>query len=220
MRLGFPPGWYHVPVQERFARETVVPPTADYASVKPATELRGTMLSSSIGLLREHGREALYFQRLPSSLHEVMRNVEPLAWIDMETALVHYHVMNEVYPGGIEQIENGRLIGARTFNTYVKTLLRAMSVGGQLDPTVLLRKLVQGTERSMRGGGALAAYRTGPKDARIEMVAFPILSIPYVRHAFQGIFEVLLAPTAKRVFVREDSSFGRNQRIALSVSWV
>jgi hypothetical protein len=207
-------------VQGRFVRETLVAPTADYEFVTPASEIRGTMLSTSLGLVREQDREQAYYALLPAHLHPFMRAVEPLAWIDMDTALVHYQVMNEIFPGKIEQIDNGRMIGERTFNGYVKTLLRAFAVGGQVDPSMLLRKLVQGMERSLRGGGAIAAYRTGPKDARAELVGYPLVSINYVRNAWLGVFEYLLALTSKRVFVREDPSFGRDQRIALLISWV
>ena len=65
---------------------------------------------------------------------------------------------------------------------------------------MLLKRLVNGIDRSSQGGGAVAAYRTGPKDARVELVGFPALGIPYVRNGWQRMLQGTLALAALTFF--------------------
>jgi hypothetical protein len=201
-------------------RETIVPPSAPYEVVTPATEVRGTLITASLTTVREHGLEARYFSLLDPQNHRDIREVVPLSWLSMELALSHYQVMEQLYPTPNEQIENGKATAERTQNTYVRTIMRALKSTGRVDPLELLTRLGHATGRSVRGGGAVAAYRTGPKDARVELVGFPFLSVSYARYGWQGMFESTLGLAATRMFARQDMRFERADRVAYLLSWV
>jgi len=80
--------------------------------------------------------------------------------------------------------------------------------------------LVAASPEPAGGGGSLAAYRTGLKDARLELDGFPFIHVEYARNAWQGMFESALSVIAPRLFVRQDLGFNTGDRMALNISWV
>jgi hypothetical protein len=201
-------------------RETLVPPTTAYDRVVAATEVRGTLIASSRALLADAELEARYFAPVDPSIRGDIRDVMPLSWVSMDLTVAHYRAMDHVFPSPEQQIENGRLTAERTQNTYVRTIARALQASGRLDPAELLKRVAQATERAIRGGGAVAAYRTGPKDARVELVGYPFLAVGYARYGWQGMFESTLGLAAQRMFARQDMRFERDDRVAFLLSWV
>jgi hypothetical protein len=199
--------------------EVIVPPTAR-GLVRPATEMRGTMLANSMAILRERGREPEYFAALPARHHEEVRFVLAQAWMPMELAVVHYEAMGRVFPDVREQVENGRVASERTQNGWIRTVARTLQATGSLDIPSVLKRLPQGVERFCRGGGSVAVYRTGLKDARIELDGYPFVHIEYARNAWQGMFESALSLITPRLFIRQDLRFAQGDRMALTVAWV
>jgi hypothetical protein len=199
--------------------EVIVAPTVR-GPVRPATEMRGTMLANSIAILREQGREEQYFAALPAKHHEEVRFVLAQAWMPMELALVHYETMGKVFPSVREQVQNGRIASERTQNGWLRTVARTLQATGSLDIPTALKRLPQAVERFIRGGGSVAAYRTGMKDLRMEFDGYPFVRIEYARNAWQGMFESGLSLIAPRLFIRQDLGFQQGDRMALTVAWV
>jgi hypothetical protein len=178
------------------------------------------MLANSMAILRDKGREADYFAHLPARHHDEVRFVLTQAWLPMELAVVHYEAMGQVFPGVREQLENGRISSERSQNGWIRTVARTLQATGTLDIPSALKRAPQGVERFCRGGGAVAAYRTGPKDARLELDGFPFVRVEYARNAWQGMFESALGVIAPRLFVRQDLGFAMADRMALNIAWV
>ena len=202
------------------AHEVLVAPTTPFARVEPAREVRGTLLASSMATLRETELEYRYYECLAPEYHQEIKAFVPLSWLAMQVAVGHYQAMDLVYPTPEVQIANGRRTAERTQNGYIRTIARGLSATGHLDPAELLKRVADATQRFVQGGGAVAAYRTGPKDARVELVGFPFLSIAYARYGWQGMFESTLSLAARRVFVRQDVRFERDDRVAFLIAWV
>lgn len=178
------------------------------------------MLANSMAILRDRGREEEYFAALPACHHQEIRFVLAQAWMPMELALVHYEAMGQVFRTVPEQLENGRVASERTQNGWIRTIARTLQATGSLDIPSALKRLPQGVERFCRGGGSVAVYRTGPKDARIELDGFPFVRIEYARNAWQGMFESALSLITQRLFVRQDLRFQQGDRVGFTVSWV
>lgn len=189
-------------------------------SIVLATELRGTVLTTSLAFAHERGLGDAYFERLPSELHATIGDISPLSWVGADVALAHYRVMDELFPTPAEQVANGHASSERTQNAYLRTVFRFAQAAGQLDPSVALRRLPAAFGRMWKGGGAPVAYSTGPKDARVELFAYPILSVDYVRNGWQGMLESGLSLTARRVYVRLDAHFAGQHNAAYDISWV
>ena len=197
--------------------EVIVPPVASFA---PATEVRGTLLATSLAMVRERGMEAAYFAALEPNFHDAVRSVLAQAWLPMEVAIAHYRAMGRVFPAMHEQIDNGKIVSERTQNAYLRTIVRALHATGSLDIPAAVRRLPAVVERMVRGGGVAAAYRTGRKDVRIELSGYPFLRAPYTHNAWQGMFYSALSLVTPRLTVRQDLRYRGDWRMALDVSWV
>jgi hypothetical protein len=66
----------------------------------------------------------------------------------------------------------------------------------------------------------LQVARLGPKDARIDVVALPIMSSPYFRGALRGQIEAGCELFCKRAYVREMEPRSIATAGTLRVSWV
>ncbi len=206
--------------QANGGRETIFALPGPIAQIPPAKDVRGAMIVTSLTLAREHGLEAGYFEQLPTALHERVRDVQPTSWVPMELAVSHYWTMTRLFPGVEQQVGNGRISSERTQNAYLRTIVRALQATGQVNPLTVLKRMPTVLGRMLQGGGAAGVYSLGMKDARIELVNYPVLEVPYVRNAWQGMFESALSLAAKRVFIRQDGRFRGAANIAYDVSWV
>jgi len=200
--------------------ETVLALPAPISQIPPAKALRGTVIATSLGMAREHGFEAKYFDHLPPEHHAAVRELQPASWVPMEIVIAHYRAMTHVFPSAEQQIENGRISSERTQNAYIRTVVRALQATGQVTPLTAMKRLPAVFARMLQGGGAGAVYSVGPKDGRIELVNYPLLEVPYVRNGWQGMFESGLSLTARRVHVKQDPKFRGVHNTAYLVSWV
>ena len=186
----------------------------------PPTHLRGTVLASSFQLVREHGLEAAYLAQLPAALHDAVRFVLPISWVELELARAHFRAMEHVFPDTRQQIENGRTSSARTQAAYLLTVVRALSAAGQCCALSFIKRIPDAFERMLRGGGGVTVLGTGPKDARVEMYAQPLVETAYIRNSWQGMFEAAISLSTRRCFVRQDMRFTRSDRLAFDIAWV
>ena len=70
-------------------------------------------------------------------------------------------------------------------------------------------------------GGGTQVVKLGPKEAKIEVVGFTALTIPYFRNAMLGMHEAAIGLSARRVHVRHLPSVGfpLEQRFVLHIRW-
>lgn len=200
--------------------ETVLALPGPVSQIAPAKSLRGTVIATSLGMAREHGFEAKYFDHLAAEYHGIVREVQPLSWVPMEVVIPHYRAMAYVFPGTERQIENGRVSSERTQNAYLRTVVRALQATGHVTPLTGLKRLPAIFGRMLNGGGGVAVYGIGPKDARIELVNYPLLEVAYVRNGWQGMFESALSLMSRRVVVKQDAKYRGVHNAAYVVSWV
>jgi hypothetical protein len=200
--------------------EVLVPLPCRPHELLPPTHLRGTVLASSFQLVREHGLEAAYLAALPAALHDAIRYVVPISWVELDIARAHFLAMEKVFPETRQQIENGHTSSARTQGTYLMTVVRALQASGQICALSFIKRIPDAFERMLRGGGALTVLGTGPKDARVEMHAHPLVETAYIRNSWQGMFEAGISMSTRRCFVRQDMRFTRADRLAFDISWV
>ncbi len=201
-------------------REVLVALPCAPDQVRPATHLRGSLLATSFQIMREQGHEQRYFELLPRRLHQTIREISPGSWQPMADALAHYEVMGQLFPTPEQQVTNGKLSAERTQNAYVSTVVRSLRAAGALTFTTALKRVPAVFARLIDGGGAMAIYATGPKDARIELYGYPMLDIAYLRNGWQGLFASSLSLIARRVFVKVDPESLGKARATYLVAWV
>ncbi len=68
-------------------------------------------------------------------------------------------------------------------------------------------------------GGGVAVYRVGPKDARVEIAALPLVDIPYFRNAFRAFIVAGCSIFAAKVYGKDVPSAREKGRTAYRISW-
>jgi hypothetical protein len=67
-------------------------------------------------------------------------------------------------------------------------------------------------------GGGVAAFQTGPKDARFETVGVSLAKHRYWRVGYRGIIRALIQPLTRTLVVRETRADSTS--MTLKISWV
>ena len=188
--------------------------------LRPPTDLRGTVLAASFQLTRMQGQEVAYFAALPCELHDTIRWVDPLTWVPLDVARAHFRAMERAFPDPAQQVENGRMASERTQKAYLQTVVRALHGSGHVTALDFIKRIPAAVERMLRNGGGVSVFSLGPKDARVEMHAHPLVETDYIRNSWQGMFEAGIGLAARRCFVRQDRRFATEDRVAFEISWV
>lgn len=181
------------------------------------TELRSTLLQSSLAAIDRLGLRDAYFRNLPKEHHATINNIVIGTWIPIEIGLAHYGAINRLELSSDQAHANGRLIAERVQSSFGKTVFR--SLGNAISPLGALERTPAFFERLMRGGG-VAVDQMGPKDARVEIRESRIGQYPYVRHAWAGMFEGTLGLLTRKVYARDSTPRNSGDLVIISVSWV
>jgi hypothetical protein len=68
-------------------------------------------------------------------------------------------------------------------------------------------------------GGAVAVFKTGPKDARVEMVGFPCAPIPHCRQGLRGVIGGMCELVCTKAYVSEIRGLCTDTTLGYTVAW-
>jgi hypothetical protein len=77
-----------------------------------------------------------------------------------------------------------------------------LAKGAGVTPWTLLGQLDRLFRRGFEGA-AVAAYRVGPKEARADAVALPLLRIPYFRRGLGVVLETMVSLFCRRAYITD-----------------
>ncbi|MDB4987942.1 MAG: hypothetical protein JWN04_3120 [Myxococcaceae bacterium] len=166
---------------------------AHVSGTRGATQIRSTVLQSSVSSLRERG----HFERWLTLVDLQYRAtiVESLApsWLPIEVALAHYTACEALMLPQTEQSAMGAAVGDRIQGTFLGTLMKSARAAG-FNPMVLLSQFDRLYARLFQGG-SVQLTQTGPKDMDIELRGNALCDYSYFRMAFAGVVRagILLA---------------------------
>jgi hypothetical protein len=183
------------------------------------TEVRSTLLQSSLNTLRERGHFDRYLKLLDPAQREVILGTLAPVWLPLTSAIKHYEACEALQLGSDELMQVGEDVGNRIQGTFIGTIVKkARTVG--LNPWVPLSQFHRLWERLMQGG-AVGLYRVGPKDVRIEVRMLPLARYAYFRSAFCGVIASGIKLGAGRaVTVRIVETRPFEERLVFRGSWV
>jgi hypothetical protein len=187
--------------------------------MRPVTEVRSTLLQSSLGSLKNRGHFERYLTLIdPTYRQLILQSIAP-EWLPIAAGMAHYDACQRLELTNSELIDLGEDVGARIQGTFIGTIVRkARTVG--LTPWVPLAQFQRLFERLMQGGG-VALYRTAPKDCRIEVFQLPLGRFPYFRSAFCGVIASgIKLGGGRAVTVRAASERDAESRLVYRASWV
>lgn len=198
--------------------ETVLPFRAPPARMGTATVARSTLVTASIQSLRTRGLYDRYAVRLASEHHAALSTAVAGVWIPMGLAVAHYRACDALRLCVGEQLDIALEVGQELHGTFLGAMLRIAKTVG-VTPWTALGYSGKLYERLFRGGG-IAVTRTGPKDARVDMVGNPLCDIEYFRTGVRGVYESALELFCQRVTTQEIPRRYVGLDMALRISWV
>jgi hypothetical protein len=196
--------------------EIVVPFTIPRDRMRRPTNIRSTLVASSIRAVRERGRFDAYLQALDPQWHRVVLDCVAGVWLPIAAGIAHYRACDKLGLSTQEQIAIGREVGERVQGTFIGTMIRAAK-GAGADPWTAFPYTPKLYERLFDGGGCQVT-KTGPKDSVIEVAANPIVGVGYFRNGMRGLWQVAIELFCKRAYLVELAQTEMSCRV--KVSWV
>ena len=183
------------------AEELILPFTAPKERVPLATQVRGTVLLSSLRGLRRHGLGDRYLAALDPAYRDVIASLTAPTWFPIDVGLAHYAACDRL---GLERetiVDIGSGSGLFINETVLSTVAKLSTESG-LTPWFVLSLANKLCARTWIGS-SLALWKVGPKEARLEWIQQPVARFAYFRAAF-GAFAVSIAEKlARRMYFRE-----------------
>lgn len=199
--------------------EILLPFPAPAASLGVATEVRSTLIASSIESLRRRGVYDRYTKLLvPSHKDTILMSVAG-QWLPMSAGIAHYSACEALGFTVEEQFAIGAEVSHKIHDTFLGVVVK-MAKNAGVTPWTLLPKGNQLYGRLLSGGGGTQITRLGPKECRAEMAGLPLLEIPYFRNAIRGLYQAAITLFCVRTYVNEIPRRATPTSIAMRIAWV
>jgi hypothetical protein len=182
--------------------EEIFPLPTPFATLPLVQEVKGTVIVSSLLGIREGGYFDAYLAKLPRGYQSMIPQVVAGEWVPIELAMVHYRTCDSLGLPPAEIVRMGGLMAQRLNSNAVALLLKLAKTSG-VTPWTALGQLQRVFEGSFRGGGGTRVFKLGPKEARVELVAFPIVGIPWSRYGWRGTLATNMERFCDRCFATE-----------------
>jgi hypothetical protein len=186
--------------------------------ILPVTHVRSTVLLASIEGVRQSGRFDAYRRLVPAQHHQALFESVAGAWLPVEAGRAHYLACDKLGVSPSEQVQMGHRTAERAGESMVGTVMRLAKQAGAT-PVLYFTQLQRLWARAYDGGG-IAVYKTGPKDARLDVVSFSLCESPFYRNALRGWVQGLAALFSTRVYLREAPQPAGSNSVSYIAQWV
>jgi hypothetical protein len=199
--------------------EEVILPFPTSGALGEATQVRSTLLASSIASLKRHDLFDRYVALLSPEHRETVLSSVAGQWLPIAVGRAHYHACDQLGLTPALQLQIGAEVSIKIHDTFLGVVIRTAKQAG-VTPWLLLSRGHQMYSRVFDGGGGVRVIRYGPKEARADMVGVSLLSIPYLRNAVRGLYQAAISLFCVQAYVQEIARDAGPARIALRLSWV
>jgi hypothetical protein len=196
--------------------ELLYPPSRAKKDTPPVDAVRGFVFTSGLSWMRERGLTERYRELLPAQHRGRMMGITAAEWLPLADALVAYAACDAMNLSFDEQIDLGRAVSAANNGIVVTTILRL--VGRVASPWTALGHVDRVWQRSNRGG-AVAVYKLGPRQARLEFWQCPLARSPFFLTSMRGAIAAGIEPFCERLVVAESPEHTTPDQFALRVLW-
>lgn len=182
------------------------------------TQVRGSLIVSSLQTLRELGYMESYLGHLPKVHHDEVLLALATSWLPVSLALAHYGACEAMDLGDPALDAIGKHVSKRIMGTFLGTLMRSSrDFGGVASPVIPLRQYHRLWDRLLMGGGC-TVRTSGMKDAYIESRGVPMFRYRYFRVAYTGLIRGAGLMFAKAVYTRIRKA--SDDTLSIDASWV
>lgn len=196
--------------------ELLYPPSRTKRETRPVDAVRGFVFTSGLTWMRERGLVERYRALLPVESRDRMMTITAAEWIPVADALVAYAACDALNLSFDDQVDLGRAVSSANNGILVTTILRL--VGRVASPWTALGHVDRVWQRSNRGG-AVAVYKVGPRQARLEFWQCPLARSPVFMTSMRGAIAVGIEPFCERLVVSEVPEQSTLDGFALRLMW-
>lgn len=182
-----------------------------------AREVRGTLIVTSLQMLRERGLIDRYRGFVEPETLRAIEGVIAATWVPVELIVAHYRACDRLGFTVAELIDLGRGLTSRLHRPVFKVLVNLAGAAG-VTPWAIAPQLPKIWDRMYRGG-AIETIQLGPKDARVEIRGFPCAGIAYSRIAWRGVLLGGVEIFASRAYVSEIPAQCDATTLTYRMSW-
>jgi hypothetical protein len=197
-------------------RIAVVPLSMAPEALAPVTQVRSTLMTSSLKTLHERDLLETYFKRLAPAYHDTVRSSVAGVWLPVEVTLAHYRACDALGLAMTEQLEIGRQVGVKIQGTLLGTMANLTKQAG-VTPWAFLSKLDRLYDRLVIGGG-LAVEKIAMKEAVVHVYKVPLFDVPYFATAWRGVIQGLCELFCTKAYVKR-GSLSPAMKMTYTISW-
>lgn len=186
-----------------------------------ATHIRGTLIVTSVKLLKELALYERYLELASPEQRETIPYALAASWLPIAQAERHIETCSQLGLSDRQLGEMGAQVGAELFDSVIGTALR-MARGAGLDQGlwVALKQVDRVLPRLYTGGGCTVVKR-GPKDALLEIHGVSLSQQRLFRALHHGFIQgVASALSRKAVVLQARPRFEKPSALATAISWV
>jgi hypothetical protein len=188
----------------------------DSASGPTVTQVRGSLIVSSLQTLRELSLFERYLARLPKAHHENVLLALASSWLPIDVAMAHYGACEAMELAERDLDAIGQHVSKRIMGTFLGTMVRSSRNVGAT-PLIPLRQYHRLWDRLLMGGGC-TVRTSGIKDAYIESRGVAMFRYRYFRIAYMGLIRGAGLMFSKAIYLR--MSRASDDSLSIEASWV
>jgi hypothetical protein len=192
-------------------------PAPERDRVAMASQFRSTWLTSSLRAIKDRNRLDEYLARLPARHHDVVLNSVAGVWLPIEVAIAHYDACDALRFGNLELYAIGREVHTAA-QASVFGMLVKLATGAGATPWTALSQFHRLWDRVWIGGG-VGVFKLGPKEARLEIVAWPCSSSTYIRHAMRGVVSGMLELFCTKAYMTDLPKYCTPTTLGYRCAW-
>lgn len=192
---------------------------AHLSPLKPAHQVRSTLLQSSLNFLRERGHFDRYLALLSAEHRDTIVGSLAPSWLPIEVGVAHYRACDALRLDAEELVAIGESVGDRIQGTFMKTLVQTARSAG-VTPWVLFKRFDRMWERLFQGG-SVEVVKVGPKDLTVEVRGSQLAQFVYFRTGFTGVVRAGFKFVGVRAaYVNQSPWDAKLDRFVMRAAWV
>jgi hypothetical protein len=198
--------------------DSFLPLPAPPANLGVATQVRSTLIATSLQSIRTRGLYDRYVKLLQGPHKETVLTAVAGCWFSIEAAVAHYRACDALRLDTSLLLAMGMDVGNRVHGTFLGMMVRTARTAG-VTPWLALAQSAKLHGRLFSGGGGVAVTELGPKDARIDLVGNPLCELDYFRIGMRGVYQAAVQLFCSSVYTVELSRSRAPRATAMRVSW-
>jgi hypothetical protein len=156
----------------------------------PVTQLRSTLLQSSLSVLKERGHFDAWSEAVDAAHRATIVEAVAPVWLPIDVGMAHYAACEALRLHQHELVAMGEAVGSRIQNTFLATITKAAQQAG-MTPWTPVAQFGRVWSRLFMGGSA-ELKKVGPKDLQIEVRGLSLFRYAYVRTTYAGLVRAAL----------------------------